>query len=227
MSNPNHPSPSERSRVVRAANRGIYDPATIAAIIDASEMCHVACIHNDAPVVIPMVHWRVDDRVYIHGATSSRLMKCLTQQAACLSFTVLDGFVLARSAFHHSMNYRSVVVHGRGTAVANNREPLYRAFLDKWWPGRYDEVRAVSQAENKATAIIAFPLDEASAKIRTGPPVDDPADVNRPTWAGVVPIHQTYGAPQADEHVPADMALPDYLSSTSNQRDNSNTKLSN
>jgi nitroimidazol reductase NimA-like FMN-containing flavoprotein (pyridoxamine 5'-phosphate oxidase superfamily) len=187
-------------RVRRAPEKGRYDRATIDAVLDAGLVAHLAFVDGEQPVCIPMLYARVGDRVYVHGSTASRTMRALgAGAAACLTVTHVHGLVLARSAFEHSANYESVVLFGRVEDVPDPDERLaaYEAFTEKLLPGRWDEVRQPSRKELKATTILALPIDEASAKVRTGPPDDDDTeDADLDTWAGVVPIVRTFGEPE-------------------------------
>jgi uncharacterized protein len=183
--------PSTRTRVRRAPKRADYSRETIDAILDEALVAHLGFAVDGQPYVIPTLHARVGDIVYVHGSSASRLIRSLTGGLpACLTVTLIDGLVLARSAFHHSMNYRSAVVLGEARAVAGDAELLgvLEAFTEKLVPGRWDEVRPPSRQELKGTRVLAFTLDEASAKLRTGPPVDDDEDYALDVWAGVVPL---------------------------------------
>ncbi len=194
-------APSDRARVRRAPARADYDPDTVAAILDAALICHLGITVDGQPYVLPTLHARVDDVIYVHGSTASRLVRTLDAgHPACLTVTLLDGLVLARSAFHHSMNYRSVVVLGTARLVRGDQERLraLEALTDRLVPGRSAEVRGPSPQELKGTQILAMPLDEASAKVRTGPPVDDEEDHALDVWAGVIPLTLTVGAPEPD-----------------------------
>jgi uncharacterized protein len=194
-------APSPRARVRRVPARGAYDRETIEAILDEGLVAHLGFVVEGQPCVIPTLHARVGDRVYIHGSAASRMIRTLTAgAAACLTVTLIDGLVLARSAFHHSINYRSVVVFGEARAVADPAERLVAlaAFTDKLVPGRWGEVRPPSAKELKGTRALAMSLDEASAKLRRGPPVDDDEDHELDVWAGVIPLRLAAGAPLAD-----------------------------
>ncbi len=198
-------APSERTRVRRAPKRGAYDRELIDAILDEALVGHLGFAHEGQPYVIPALHARVGDEVYVHASTAARLTRVLQAGApACLTVTLVDGLVLARSAFHHSMNYRSVVVLGRARTVADDAERLaaLEAFSEALVPGRWEHVRGPNRQELKATQVLALRLDEASAKVRTGPPVDDDEDLGIDVWAGVVPLALREGAPQADAHTP-------------------------
>jgi len=190
-----------RVRVRREPKRGRYDRASIDTVLDRGLVAHVAFADGDQTVCIPMLYGRVGDLVYIHGSTKSRAVRALAGGApACVAVTVVDGLVLARSAFEHSANYSSAMLFGAFALVedADERMRAFEAFTEKLLPGRWDEVRQPDAKELKATEILALEIDEASAKVRSGPPGDDEsADATRDTWAGVVPIVRSYGAPEA------------------------------
>jgi uncharacterized protein len=205
--------PTTRTRVRRIPDRGVYERATIDAILDEGLLCHVGFIHDGAPVVIPTLYARVDDIVYVHGSAASRMLRTLSNESdVCLTVTLLDGLVLARSAFHHSANYRSVVVFGRARLVEDAAEKLtaLEAFAEHVAPGRWADVRPPTELELKATKVLALPLIEASAKVRSGPPIDDEEDYARGTWAGVIPLHLAAGEPETDARVPAGVTVPAY-----------------
>ena len=207
------PAPTPRTRVRRAPGRARYDRATVDAILDEALVCHLGVVDEGQPYVIPTLHARVGDEVYVHGSAASRLVRALAAGApACLTVTLLDGLVLARSAFHHSMNYRSAVVVGtlRAVADAGERERALEAFTEQLLPGRWPHVRPPSAKELKATAVLALPLGEASAKVRTGPPVDDDADHALDAWAGVVPLTTTAGAPEPDPQLRPGIGVPEH-----------------
>jgi len=211
---PSTAAPSERSRVRRAPKRAAYDRATVDAILDEALVCHLGFAHEGQPYVIPALHARVGDEVYVHASSAARLTRVLGSGApACLTATLVDGLVLARSAFHHSLNYRSVVVLGRARLVAGERErsAALEAFTERLVPGRWDAVRGPSAQELRATQVLALGLDEASAKVRTGGPVDDEEDLALDVWAGVVPLALRAGPPQADAHTPAGAAVPPHV----------------
>ena len=208
------PAPSPRTRVRRVPKRGVYERAQIDAILDEALVSHVGFVHDEQPFVIPMLHARVGDVVYIHGSTASRLVRTLGGGAPCsLTATLLDGIVLARSAFHHSANYRSVTVLGSARLVESPDERLraLEAFSEHLVPGRWAAVRPPNRKELKATQILALALDEASAKIRTGPPADDDEDMDRDVWAGVLPLELRALAPVADPQLAAHIALPAHV----------------
>lgn len=208
MSQP--PAPSDRSRVRRVADRGRYDEETIHAIVDDAYVCHVAFADAHGVHCIPTAVWREGDHLYIHGSNGSRMLKALMASEACLTITHLDGLVLARSAFHHSMNYRSVVVHGRFEPVpAADKAAAMDRFMDHIAPGRRHEARPGDENELAATTVLRIALAESSAKIRSGGPRDDEADMSRDVWAGVLPIVTACGAPQIDGAEPR--PEPDYV----------------
>ncbi|MDX6691104.1 MAG: uncharacterized protein QOG15_2561 [Solirubrobacteraceae bacterium] len=194
-------APSRRTRVRRAPARANYERETIDAILDESIVAHLGFAVDGQPYVIPTLHARIGDTVYIHGSTASRLVKTLGAGVpACLTVTLIDGLVLARSAFHHSMNYRSVVVLGEARPVTEPAELLsvMEVFTNRLVPGRWDEVRAPNRQELKGTRALAMDVSEASAKLRTGPPVDDDEDYALDVWAGVIPLELVAGAPTPD-----------------------------
>jgi uncharacterized protein len=192
---------STRTKVRRAPARGVYDRDAIDAILDEALIAHLGFVDDGQPYVIPTLHARIGDLVYIHGSAASRAIRGLTSGIpACLTVTLLDGLVLARSAFHHSINYRSVVVLGTCCPVegAVQREAALHAFTERMVPGRWDEVRPPTAKELKGTRVLSMRLDECSAKVRSGPPVDDDEDYALPVWAGVVPLATVSGRPLAD-----------------------------
>jgi uncharacterized protein len=193
-------TPKPRTRVRRQPKRGHYDRASIDAVLDRGLFAHVAFVEDEQPYCIPMLFARVGDDVCLHGSSASRAMRTLAAGVpACLTTTSVRGLVLARSVFEHSANYESAVLLGRFHRIEDDEERLaaLRAFTEKLLPGRWDEVRSPSRKELKATAIVAMGIDEATVKIRTGPPTDDESpDAARDTWAGVIPIETSYGVPQ-------------------------------
>jgi uncharacterized protein len=207
-------APSQRTRVRRVPARGSYDRETIDAILDEALISHVGFAHDGAPVVIPMLHARVGDRLYLHGSSASRLMRTLGGGVpVCVTATLVDGLVLARSAFHHSVNYRSVVVFGEATLVEPPEERLraLELFTERLVPDRWPEVRPPTRQELKGTRVLSLPLDEASAKIRTGPPVDDDEDYELPVWAGVLPLRTEVGEPQPDPRLEPGLEVPGHV----------------
>jgi nitroimidazol reductase NimA-like FMN-containing flavoprotein (pyridoxamine 5'-phosphate oxidase superfamily) len=202
---------SERTTIRRLPKRAAYDHATIDAILDEALHCHLGFAVDGQPYVIPTIHARVADRVYVHGSAASRMLRTLAGAVpTCLTVTLVDGLVLARSAFHHSMNYRSVVVLGTAQAVVEPAEKLaaLHAIVEHVVPGRWDDVRPPSERELKATSVLSLSLAETSAKVRTGGPLDDEEDLGLPCWAGVLPFTTLPGAPVPDEHVAAGTPPP-------------------
>jgi uncharacterized protein len=198
-------APTDRTRVRRLPDRGAYDRETIVAVLDAGFLCHVGIVEGGSPVVIPTAYARVGDDVVLHGSSRSRMLQVLAAGApACVTVTHTDGFVMARSAFHHSINYRSVVLFGRGKAVADDagKYAALEAFMERLHPGRWRAVRPPNAQELKATSVIRIPIEEASAKLRTGGPLDDPEDMALDVWAGVIPLDLARGTPV--RHVPED-----------------------
>lgn len=197
-------TPTARTQVKRLAKRAVYEKSQVHAILDEGFLCHVGFAVEGQPYVIPTGYARVEDRIYIHGSAASRMLRTLDQGVdVCLTVTLVDGFVLARSAFHHSMNYRSVMVLGKARLVTDPEEKLLalRSFTNHIVPGRWDEVRQPTEQELKSTSVLALPLNEVSAKVRTGGPIDDEEDYALPIWAGVVPIRTRAGEPLADTRV--------------------------
>lgn len=204
-------APSARTQVRRLPQRGAYDRATLDAILDAAFICHVGFVADGHPVVIPTAYGRRGDHLYIHGSAASQMLRSLQAGIElCLTVTLLDGLVLARSVFHHSINYRSVVVFGRAAVVEDDAAKLraLETITDHILAGRWAAARPPSPRELKATLVLALPLAEASAKIRTGPPNDDPEDYALPVWAGVVPAALAFGEPIADPKLTAGIAMP-------------------
>ena len=191
--------PTARAQVRRIPERGVYDKAEVYKILDEGYVCHVGFAVDGQPWVIPTGYARERDRVLIHGSAASRMMRVLGDGIdVCVTVTLVDGFVLSRSAFHHSMNYRSVVMLGRARLLESAAEKMaaLQAFTNHIVPGRWEEVRQPSEQELKATTVLELPLAEVSAKVRKGPPVEDEGDVARPTWAGVVPLRTQLGRPE-------------------------------
>jgi len=205
---------TERTRVRRISDRGHYDQDTIFSIIDEAMICHVGYIQNNNPVVIPTIHARLGNTLYIHGSGASRMLKVISNQNnICVTISLIDGIVLARSAFHHSMNYRSVVIFGSGRKINDPKEKLnaLKAVSDHLIPERWDDVRPPNQKELDATTVIAISLEEASAKIRTGPPSDDEDDYKLSVWAGVLPITLIKEELIPDPVLPDKIDIPNYL----------------
>jgi hypothetical protein len=208
----NNPTPTPRTRVVREPDRGVYDRDALNRILDEAFLCHVGFVADGQPFVIPTSYGRDGDTLYIHGSAASRMLRNLNQGGpVCITVTLLDGLVLARSVFNHSMNYRSVVILGTATLVSNPEEKLraLRVLSEHIIPQRWDDSRQPNEKELKATSVLRIPIEEFSAKVRIGPPVDDEPDYSFPTWAGVVPLDMTTGDPIRDER--CERELPEYL----------------
>lgn len=202
------------NRVRRVPERGHYDRATVYKIVDSSLYCHVAFVEEGRPYVIPTLHARDGDEILLHGATSSRLIRHIKQgNPICIAVTHVDAIVLARSVFHHSINYRSAVLFGRGYAKEGDEATLaaLEKFTERLVPGRWADARHPNAQELKATAVVAMPIETASAKIRSGPAKDDEEDYTLAHWAGLVPLVSAYGTPEADARLADDVTLPDYL----------------
>ncbi|HEY6780906.1 MAG TPA: pyridoxamine 5'-phosphate oxidase family protein [Thermoleophilaceae bacterium] len=207
-------APSERTRVRRAPARAAYEREVVDAILDDGFVCHLGFVDGAQPIVIPTLYARIGDHVYIHGSSASRAMRTARAGApVCLTVTLVDGLVLARSVFHHSVNYRSVVVFGEAAQVEGPEEKLraLEAFTEGLVRGRWGDARIPDRQELKATMVLRLALDEASAKVRTGPPLDREDDYARDTWAGVVPLALERGEPLADERLRDGIPLPTYL----------------
>ena len=206
-------SPTERTRVVREPQRGVYDRETIYKILDEGMVCHVGFAADEQPYVIPTLYARVGDAIYFHGSAASRTLRRLSEGVnVCVTVTLTDGIVLARSVFNHSMNYRSVVALGKARIVDDSEEKVaaLRAFTEKILPGRWNDARQPNEKELKATSILSVPLTEASAKIRVGPPEDDAPDYALPVWAGVIPLRLVADSPIRDERCDAAIPVPFY-----------------
>jgi len=208
-------SPSARTRVIREPHRGVYDRATAYQILDQGFICHVGFMVDNQPFVIPTAYGRAGDNLYIHGSAASRMLRNLDQGIpVCVTVTLLDGLVLARSVFNHSMNYRSVVVLGTATAVEDREEKLtaLRAISEHILPGRWADSRQPNEKELKATLVMRLPINEFSAKVRTGAPIDDEEDYSFPTWAGVIPLEMVARTPIPDERCDPKLPVPAYAS---------------
>lgn len=193
-------APSERARVKRLNKRAKYDEETVHGILDAMPVCHVGYIFKGAPFVTPTLQWREDGHIYWHGSSASRMLETCDGTEVCVTVTIIDGFVMARSAFNHSCNYRSVMVFGRAHKITDpaEKEARLRNFTERLFPGRWDVLRPVTAKELKATTMLGLSLDEASAKVRNGPPGDDEEDYALPIWAGVIPV-RTHILPPIDD----------------------------
>jgi nitroimidazol reductase NimA-like FMN-containing flavoprotein (pyridoxamine 5'-phosphate oxidase superfamily) len=206
--------PTDRTTLKRLPKRSEYDRSAIFEILDEAFICHVGFIVDGKPLVIPTSYVRVGDDVYIHGSAASRMLRSLEEGIdVCVTVTLIDGLVLARSAFHHSINYRSVVIFGIANAVDDSNEKLraLHAFTEHVVPGRWQEVRPPDDNELRATLVLKLPLAEVSAKVRTGPPIDDDEDYKLAVWAGVVPLKLAADAPIIDDRVPAGIEAPEYV----------------
>lgn len=206
--------PTGRTRVRRHPERAAYDRELIHSILDEALICHVAYVAGGEPRVIPTVHARIGDVLYLHGSRASRTIHALTSGLeVCVTATIVDALVLARSAFAHSMNYRSVIVYGSAEEVTDREEQhaAARALADHVAPGRGADARAPNDVEMSQTSLLSLAIEEASAKIRTGPPVDDPEDHDLPVWAGVLPLVVSAGDPEAAADLPEGTRTPDYL----------------
>ncbi len=206
-------APTDRTRVRRLSERGRYDRATVDAILDEGFVCHLGFTAAHGPVVLPTAYARVGDQLYLHGARANAALGTLSSgSAVCVTVTLVDGLVLARSAFHHSINYRSVVVFGTAREVTDADEKLAAllAVVDHVVPGRSVDARPPTDAELRATRVVAVPLDEASAKVRTGGPKEEPEDLSLDVWAGEVPVRLVAGSPVADSGLSATVSVPSY-----------------
>jgi uncharacterized protein len=205
---------SPRTKLRRIPKRGAHDRETIDAILDEAMVCHLGFVHDGRPAVIPTLHARVGDEVLVHGSAASRALRALAGGIeVCLTVTLIDGLVLARSAFHHSVNYRSVVLYGTARPLTGTEEleTALEAFTEKLVPGRWADVRRPTRKELKGTSALALPIEEGSAKVRTGPPIDDDEDYALETWAGVVPMRTETLAPEPDPLLRDGIAPPRYV----------------
>lgn len=205
-------SPTERARLKRGHERGDYKKETIYEILAAMPLCHVSYVLDGKPVVTPTFQWRQGDHIYWHGSSASRMIKKSTNADVCLSVTILDGMVLARSAFHHSVNYRSVMLFGKATIIADKQQASnsLKAMIESLYPGRWDLLRPITDKELKATTVLSMPINEAAAKVRTGPPIDDEEDYDLPIWAGVIPVSLQVAAPSDDQRIIPGVLAPDH-----------------
>ena len=207
-------SSSLRTRVVREPHRGVYDRETVNQILDEAFLCHVGFAVDGQPFVIPTSYGRKENNLYIHGSAASRMLRQMKDAVpVCVTVTLLDGLVLARSVFNHSMNYRSVVILGKATLVDDPEEKLaaLRTLSEHIIPGRWDDARQPNEKELKATSVLRLPIEEFSAKVRTGPPIDDEEDYGFPTWAGVLPLEVKSGEPIGDERLSPGQPMPSYV----------------
>ena len=214
-------SQTPRSRVKRLHERGRYDFDTVAAILDSGFLCHVGYVIDGKPYVTPTSYWREGDHVYWHGSSASRMLRTVQGGVeCCLTVAHIDGLVLARSAFHHSINYRSVMLFGQAQKVEDPAAKLQvlENFVEYMYPGRWKDLRSVTEQELKATMVLHMPIEEGAAKIRTGHPVDDDEDYGWPVWAGIVPVRQVIGEPIVDPRQTEHVAAPDYLAQPARMR---------
>jgi uncharacterized protein len=215
----NSTNPTPRTRIVREPQRAVYDRDSVNQILDEAFLCHIGFVADGQPYVIPTSYGRDGDVLYIHGSAASRMLRNLDQGVpVCITVTLLDGLVLARSVFNHSMNYRSVVILGRATLVAAPAEKIaaLRALSEHILPHRWDDSRQPNEKELKATSVLRLPISEFSAKVRVGPPVDDEEDYSFPTWAGVIPLAMNSGTPIRDER--CEQEMPEYLRNYSRKK---------
>ncbi|MBT1062355.1 pyridoxamine 5'-phosphate oxidase family protein [Bowmanella sp. Y26] len=203
-------APSQRTQVKRGRKRADYDPLLVKQIIDQSLLCHVAQIHEGYPVVTPTCHWRDGDMLYWHGHARARNVYASQGQSVCVNISQLDGLVLARSAFHHSVNYRSVTLFGVPQLIEDEVEKRRQLelFVERLSPGRWQQLRPINEQEMMLTAVVAIPINEASVKVRSAPPSDDDEDYGWPVWAGVMPIQRQWGVLQQDPLQTENMAYP-------------------
>lgn len=209
-----HFAPTPRSRLKRLPDRGRYDRETAHAILDAGFVCHVGYVVDGHPIVTPTSYWRDADHVYFHGSSASRMLRTVGREGVrcCLTVTHADGLVLARSAFHHSVNYRSVMIFGTARAATGaDKQAALRAFVERLFPGRWDTLRPITLQELRATTVLRMRLDEVSAKVRTGPPKDEEADYELPIWAGVVPLTVRVGTAEPDPRLPPGLDTPAHV----------------
>ena len=214
-------TPTSRTRVVRESERGVYDRAAAYQILDEGFICHVGFAVDGQPFVIHTGYGRIGDNLYIHGSAASRMLRNLDQGApVCVTVTLLDGLVLARSIFNHSMNYRSVVVLGTAKMVTDPAEKLeaLRLLSEHILPGRWTESRQPNERELKATSVLRLPIEEFSAKVRQGPPIDDEPDYSWPAWAGVLPLNITTGTPVNDPRLDPKTPVPGYVQNYSRKK---------
>ncbi|MBT5413882.1 MAG: pyridoxamine 5'-phosphate oxidase family protein [Rhodospirillaceae bacterium] len=206
--------PTDRTRVRRSHERAAYDRQTVYDILDSGLICHVGYNIDSKPFVTSTAYWREGDRVVWHGSSASRMIRAIEGGIpVCFNLSLWDGFVLARSGFHSSMNYRSVVIYGEAEKIEGweAKEASLKMFVDRIWPGHWDKLRPINKQEMKATTLLSLPIEEAVAKVRTGPPVDDEEDYDLDVWAGVLPIRQSFGPPEPDPRLKPGIEAPDFL----------------
>jgi uncharacterized protein len=206
-------APSPRVRVRRLHERGRYDAETINGILDSMPICHVGYVFEGTPYVTPTMQWREGGHIYWHGSSANRMLEAVDGAEVCVTVTIIDGLVLARSAFHHSANYRSVMVKGYAHKIVdkNEKEARLRSFVERMYPGRWEMLRPMNGQEFKATTVLSLPLNEASAKVRTGGPKDDEEDYALPIWAGVIPLKLEVFPPIEDDRNLAGLDPPAHV----------------
>jgi nitroimidazol reductase NimA-like FMN-containing flavoprotein (pyridoxamine 5'-phosphate oxidase superfamily) len=207
-------APTKKTKVKRLFKRAAYDKETVHGILDAALLCHVGYVIDGQPFVTPTIHWREGERIYWHGSAASQALRVQrTGVPICVTVSLLDGLVMARSGFHHSVNYRSVMAFGKASAVEDPKAKEHQLdmLLERIAPGRVNEIRPVTKQELKGTTVVGMDLDEVVAKVRSGPPVDDEPDYDLDVWAGVLPIHQTLGEPIRDPRLKKGIRAPKYL----------------
>ncbi len=205
---------SSKNKIKRIPERGKYDKETIYKILDEGLICHVGIIQENCPVVIPMNYARLNDQILLHGAHGSRLLQSIKKSPeVCVTVTLVDSLVIARSVMHHSMNYRSVVIFGKGSAIEdyNQKEEAFERIIEHVIPGRWNDARRPSRKEIMQTSVVSITISEASAKIRNGPVADEQEDYNLPVWAGLLPIELKPAAAEADKGLSKDIPLPHYI----------------
>ena len=201
-----------RTKMVRNNKRADYDRVVVNQIIDATPLCHVSYIIDGRPYVTPTFQWREGDTIYWHGSSASRFLRQIVGKEVCMAITHFDGFVLARSAFHHSINYRSVMLFGQAVKIEDSeKKTLLQNFVENLIPGRWENLRSMTDQEAKATTVFSMPIDEGSAKVRSGPPVDDDEDYSLPIWAGVLPISQVLHDPIPDPKNMQGLEVPEHI----------------
>jgi nitroimidazol reductase NimA-like FMN-containing flavoprotein (pyridoxamine 5'-phosphate oxidase superfamily) len=206
-------STTERTRLRRHSERGRTEHADLLAVLDAGMICHLGVVLDGAPLVLPTAYGRIGDTLYLHGSSANRSMHAAGGHEVCITVTLVDGLVCARAVFAHSVNYRCAVVFGTARIVTDPDERMagLRAVTEQLIPGRWDAVRAPTRKELAATSVLAVPLDEASVKVRTGPPGDEPEDLDLPVWAGVLPMTIGFGEPEPDPALRPGMTAPDHI----------------
>lgn len=206
-------APTVRTRVKRVAKRAKYDAETVHGILDATPICNVGYVFKGTPYVTPTLQWREGDHLYWHGSSASRMLEACEETQVCVTVSLIDGFVMARSAYNHSCNYRSVMVFGTAKKVTDiaEKELRLKNFTNGLWPGRWDMLRKMTAQELKATTVLKLSLEESSAKVRTGPPGDDEEDYALPIWAGVIPVQQQVLPPINDPRLLPGVAVPEHI----------------